>query len=172
MAVVIRYRERYPYGTDIYLKADEHWHQVCYFEFLRIDWSSFYPSCYAIPNGGTRNRVEAANMKMEGVKAGVCDVFHGVPMLHPAKTPEGRDVLYAGLYIEMKRPEGSYGLSEKQAEFIQAQKERGYAVGVAWGWWQAVGYWLYYVGAIGAQEAAERYGCDVTPESFGQGITI
>lgn len=172
MAVAISFRERYPYPSDNYERADEHFHQVCFFEFLRMEWRDHYASCYAIPNGGTRNRVEAANMKMEGVKAGVCDVFCGVPMLHHAKHPGGRDALYAGLYVEMKRPVGSYGLSDKQAEFMTAQKGRGYAVGVAYGWFQAVGLWLYYVGAIGAQEAAQRYGVDTNPDIFGPGIQL
>lgn len=172
MAVAISFRERYPYPSDNYDRADEHFHQVCYFEFLRMEWRAFYNSCYAIPNGGTRNRVEAANMKMEGVKAGVCDVFHGVPMLHPAKHPGGRDALYAGLYVEMKKPNGSYGVSDKQTEFMNDQRARGYAVGVAYGWFQAVGLWLYYVGVIGAQEAAQRYSVDTSPEVFGKGIQI
>lgn len=169
MAVAICFRERYPVGTQAYLDADEHWHQVCFMEFLRMEYREFYDSCYAIPNGGTRNRVEAANMKMEGVKAGVCDVFCGVPMqVHGL----GRRAFYAGLYVEMKRPVGSYGVSDKQAEFMTTQKARGYAAGVAMGWFQAVGLWLYYVGAIGAQEAAQRYEIDVTPAGFGSGIMI
>lgn len=169
MAVAIVFREKYPFGSEAYNLADEHWHQVCFMEFLRMEFREYYDSCYAIPNGGTRNRVEAANMKMEGVKAGVCDVFCGVPMQTHGNGPRA---LYAGLYVEMKRPTGSYGVSDKQAEFMKVQRARGYATGVAMGWFQAVGLWLYYVGAIGAQEAAQRYGLDTSPASFGEGVII
>lgn len=46
---------------------------------------------YHIPNGGSRNKAEAANLKRQGVKAGVPDLFLPVP--------RGG---YHGLYIELK----------------------------------------------------------------------
>lgn len=50
---------------------------------------------YAIPNGGRRNKLEAARMKGEGVKAGVSD-------LHLPIARQG----YAGLWLEMKADAG------------------------------------------------------------------
>lgn len=46
---------------------------------------------YHIPNGGSRNRLEAANLKRQGVKAGVPDLCLPVA--------SGK---YHGLYIELK----------------------------------------------------------------------
>ena len=46
---------------------------------------------YAVPNGGRRDKAEAAHLKMQGVKAGVPDLCLAVP--------KGK---YHGLYIELK----------------------------------------------------------------------
>ena len=46
---------------------------------------------FHIPNGGSRNKVEAANLKRQGVKPGVPDIFLPVA--------KGN---YHGLWIEMK----------------------------------------------------------------------
>lgn len=77
-----------------------------------------------IPNGGSRNVLEAANLRRQGVKAGVPDVCLPVPS-------SGRH----GLYIEMK-----YGKSkptEKQRAWLTALKNQGYAVAVCYSWEQA-----------------------------------
>lgn len=34
---------------------------------------------FAVPNGGSRHKIEAANMKQQGVKAGVADVILQIP---------------------------------------------------------------------------------------------
>ena len=46
---------------------------------------------YAIPNGGSRHVIEAANLKRQGVKAGVFDVC----------LPVAKGV-YHGMYLELK----------------------------------------------------------------------
>ena len=63
-----------------------------------INWATFYAKdfpelalLYHIPNGGSRNQLEAANLKRQGVKAGVPDLCLPVPR-------NGKH----GLYVEMK----------------------------------------------------------------------
>lgn len=68
---------------------------------------------YAIPNGGSRNPIEARNMKAQGVKAGVPDICLPVP--------RGG---YGALYIEMKRQKGGR-LSEEQRDWISGLLEVG-----------------------------------------------
>ncbi|MEG2787358.1 MAG: VRR-NUC domain-containing protein [Romboutsia sp.] len=67
-------------------------------QILVIQWcemnENIYPGIeliHHIPNGGKRNKQEAARLKKEGVKS-------GVPDLH-LPVPKG---VYNGLYIEMK----------------------------------------------------------------------
>ena len=81
---------------------------------------------YHIPNGGSRNRVEAARLKGQGVKPGVPDIFLSVP--------KGQ---YHGLYIEMKRQHGGM-LSDDQKKVIPKLREQGYRVEVCKGFNQAV----------------------------------
>lgn len=78
-----------------------------------------------IPNGGSRNRVEAARLKAQGVKSGIPDVF--LPVSKGG---------FHGLYIEMKRQHGGV-LSEEQKEKIPKLREQGYCVYVCKGFQQA-----------------------------------
>lgn len=79
---------------------------------------------FHVPNGGSRNRVEAANLKRQGVKAGVPDIF----------LPVARGGFH-GLFVEMKAEGGR--LSEKQEEWLADLHAQGYAVKVAYGWEEA-----------------------------------
>ena len=78
---------------------------------------------FAIPNGGSRNIIEAANLKKSGVKSGVPDLFLSVAKsnLH-------------GLYIEMKRPDGKGKLTESQKEFqkLAVKYNYGYVICDSW----------------------------------------
>ena len=78
-----------------------------------------------IPNGGSRNKIEAVNLKRQGVKA-------GVPDLH-LPVPRGG---HHGLYIEMKRADGGT-LSPHQREWLKALDGQGYKVAVCHGWEEA-----------------------------------
>lgn len=69
---------------------------------------------FHIPNGGSRNVIEAAHLKAQGVKAGVSDL-----MLPVAR---GK---YHGLFIEMKA--GKNKPTEKQKDFLSAVQAQGYA---------------------------------------------
>lgn len=75
---------------------------------------------FHIPNGGSRNKIEAANLKRQGVKAGVSDIFLPIP-----------NKKYHGLFIEMKA--GKNKPTEKQKEFIKDMTKNGYACAVCYG---------------------------------------
>lgn len=80
---------------------------------------------HAIPNGGKRARRTAANLKAEGVKAGVPDYF----------LPVARGGAH-GLYVELKRTQGGR-VSPEQRAWLSALEGQGYRVAVAMGWEQA-----------------------------------
>lgn len=87
-----------------------------------VNWFRLqYPNCliYSIPNGGSRNKIEAKRLKAEGVIAGVADLF----LMEPRNE-------YHGFYIEMK-----YGNTNKQSDnqlqFEKMCNERGYLYRVA-----------------------------------------
>lgn len=83
-----------------------------------------YP-IFAIPNGGSRNQLEAANLKRQGVKSGVPDLC--VPV---AKHN------YHGMYIEMKV--GRNKPTDNQIKWLRMLKENGYFVCVCYGFDEAV----------------------------------
>lgn len=62
---------------------------------------------FHIPNGGSRNKAEAAKLKRAGVKPGVPDLF--LPVARGG---------YHGLFIELKRKSGGR-LSIEQKEWIE-----------------------------------------------------
>lgn len=80
---------------------------------------------FAVPNGGKRNIRTAAVLKLEGVKAGVPDLFLACPR-------NG----YHGLFIEMKRIKGGK-TSQEQKTWLKALSGQGYKTGVAKGFEQA-----------------------------------
>lgn len=102
---------------------------------------------HAIPNGGSRGddeksrKIRGANLKAEGVRQGVADVFLPWPSAG-----------WHGLYIEMKKPalkpkkEGSAGgVSEDQQEFGTYVKNVGYGWVVCYSWREAANVLRSYV---------------------------
>ena len=81
--------------------------------------------CHAIPNGGSRNPIEARHLKEQGVKPGIPDLF--LPCARGG---------WHGLYIEMKRRKGGR-VSIEQKKTIIALREQGYRVEVCEGWEKA-----------------------------------
>lgn len=79
---------------------------------------------YHIPNGGSRNKREAANLKRQGVRAGVPDLC----------LPVARGD-YHGLYIELKY--GKNTATKNQKEWLNRLQAQGYAVTICYGWEQA-----------------------------------
>nr|DAW56637.1 MAG TPA: Nuclease [Bacteriophage sp.] len=98
-------------------------HQRALFRWTLIQRGK-YPELdllFHIPNGGSRHPVEAANLKRQGVMAGVPDLFLPVPRAD-----------YHGLFIELKTGRGR--LSEKQEAWLTALSQQGYAAMVCYGW--------------------------------------
>lgn len=88
--------------------------------------TTLYDLLYAIPNGGKRNKMEAARFKRQGVKAGVSDLHLPVPVGG-----------FAGLWIEMKRPlikgKDKPTVQKSQKEWIALMKSLGHQALVAYG---------------------------------------
>ena len=83
-------------------------------------WASMQENVYpelklmfAIPNGGYRNKLEAKNLKLQGVKSGVPDIF--------LSYPKGE---FHGLYIELKH--GKNKTSENQNKWLTELNKAGY----------------------------------------------
>ena len=80
-------------------------------EFVQWFRRSFSVRIFAIPNGGLRSKVTAMKLRVEGVAAGVPDLF--VPAL--------------SLWIEMKREKGGV-ISEPQKDWIEYLEGIGHTV--------------------------------------------
>lgn len=96
----------------------EHMAQTCL-----VAWAQrTYPDCpiFAIPNGGSRHKAEAARLKAEGVRAGVPDLF----------LPVARHGFH-GLFIELKTATGRP--SKEQLEWLDRLATEGYAASLCRG---------------------------------------
>ena len=95
---------------------------------------NFHPDLIflSIPNGGKRELKVAAQMKREGVLAGIPDLFLAEP-----KPP------YSGLFIEMKKKGGR--ISAHQTKIIAELNAKGYKAVVCEGADVAYGELLRYV---------------------------
>ena len=93
---------------------------------------------YHIPNGGKRDKLEAARLKLEGVKAGVPDLC--LPVARGG---------YHGLYIELKA--GKNKATPLQRRWITALEQEGYAAAVCTGWEQAAATLIDYLGIRGEE---------------------
>lgn len=89
--------------------------QISFVHWFRLAYPQYAKIFFAIPNGGKRNKLEAGIMKMEGVLAGVPDLFLAKPTLR-----------YSGLFMEGKFGDGR--LTEKQEEVQHELRAAGYCV--------------------------------------------
>lgn len=102
--------KRNPSKNKRIVKHDEADMQAEFFRQVKILFPKLPEKLlFAVPNGGSRHKIEAANMKRQGVKAGVADVI----LLVPQKG-------YASLCLEFKTSTGKQ--SDEQKEF-QRQAE-------------------------------------------------
>jgi hypothetical protein len=107
-------------------EAVEQTHVVKYCAFKKIP-------IFAIPNGGSRNKLEAKNLKMQGVKAGVPDLF--IPVARGN---------YHGLFIEMKY--GKNKTTALQEEWLELLNKNGYCAAVCYGFDKAQTVIDWYMG--------------------------
>lgn len=88
-----------------------------------------------IPNGGSRNQLEAANLKRQGVKAGVPDLC--LPVARNGKH---------GLYVEMKWQNNK--TTEKQDWWLEQLRQQGYETAVCWSAEEAMDTIAGYLGVM------------------------
>lgn len=112
--------------------GSEDGHQAALFCYCAMNYTN-HPQLrwlFAIPNGGSRDIREANKLLATGVKRGVPDLCLPVPRNQ-----------YAGLFIELKRPNSLGKLagkpSEEQLEWMDFLREQGYMCRLCFGWEQA-----------------------------------
>ena len=100
--------------------------QKLLFQWARLQQCK-YPELelmFAIPNGGSRHIIEARNLKLQGVKSGVCDIF----------LPVARENYY-GFFLELKVRNNK--LSDNQRWWCEKLEEQGYFIAVCYGFEEA-----------------------------------
>lgn len=113
-------------------EATEQERVICWCEYL----AGRYPELkliYHVPNGGSRNTLEAANLKRQGVKAGVPDL--SLPVARKG---------FHGLYIEMKFGRGK--TTEHQQWWLSELQKQGYKTAVCYGADEAIETLKEYLG--------------------------
>lgn len=108
------------------MKTSEHDEQATLFQWAELSTARFpeLALLFAIPNGGRRHIKVAREMKAEGVKAGVPDIYLPIPRKK-----------YHGLFIEMKVKGGR--VRKNQKNWIALLKQQGYKVEVCFGFQEA-----------------------------------
>lgn len=91
------------------MKHHEHTLQTACVRWFRYQYPKYL--CFAVPNGGNRNKIEAARLKSEGVLAGVSDLI----VISEKKV----------LFIEMKTDTGRQNKNQK--EFQQKVEKLGFS---------------------------------------------
>lgn len=130
------------------MKHPEHTEQVTLMKWWAFACRAFgIPErlLFAIPNGGQRGIVTAAQLKAEGVRAGVPDLFLAWPT---------RDA--AGLFIEMKKPAGGR-VSDTQKAMLTSLAETGYATAICHGWTEAKSTIEQYLGRSNHDQQSDTH---------------
>lgn len=124
-----RQRSKLPDPARYAAIGTEHAEQVALFMWASQHFDEFpeLRLMFAIPNGGERNVIVASNLKAEGCKAGVPDVF-----LPVARGP------WHGLFLELKRKKSEaksrgYATAE-QLKWIKELQAQGFGAMVCLGW--------------------------------------
>ena len=73
------------------MKSIERQHQIAVVQYLQmLEKTKMIETFFCVPNGGSRNKIEASNLKKEGVRSGVSDLI----VIFKEKV----------LFLEMKQP--------------------------------------------------------------------
>jgi hypothetical protein len=122
-----------PQPAELAKAGTEHAHQVALFAWaaLQVEFPELR-LMFAIPNGGQRNVIVATQLKAEGVKAHVPDIFLPVA--------RGR---WHGLFIELKKPGGR--AHPGQQKYIENLRGQGFGAVVCIGWEVAAANILAYL---------------------------
>lgn len=101
---------------------------------------------YAIPNGGSRNPIEAKNMKAEGVRAGVSDIcIITLDIILYIEMKKRAKILKSG-----KKSTAGIKVSELQKEFIETvTKNPNIKANVCYGFDEAVKFLNEYINKKG-----------------------
>ena len=91
--------------------------QAACVEWFRYAWRKYWRLLFAVPNGGSRNAKEAANLKRSGVVPGVADLLLLVPNKY-----------YGALCIEMKAGKNEQSDAQKEWESAAVEAGNQYAV--------------------------------------------
>ena len=116
------------------LKPTEAQIQIALFDWGRVYSLITRDYMSAIPNGGSRHVVEARNMKRQGGRAGLSDIFLAWPAW-------GKH----GLWIELKRNDKCKA-TPMQIEWIDRMNEVGYEACVCYGLDDAISVIKKYIG--------------------------
>lgn len=105
-------------------RSEESSHQAALFRWLSFWDESVRAVTFHIPNGGTRNAIEAKSLKGQGVTAGIPDIYMAISNLH-----------FHGLFIEMKSKAGK--VTDLQKKMHERLISNGYCVLVCYDWFKA-----------------------------------
>lgn len=120
-------------ATKRTMSEDQHQKKVINWTVLHAGICPQLLKLFHIPNGGKRNKIEAAKFKAMGVKAGVADLC----------LPVARRGFHS-LYIELKAEDGKP--SKKQTEWGESVRAEGNAWIVCHGWRECVNVIIKYMG--------------------------
>ncbi|MGL5958399.1 MAG: VRR-NUC domain-containing protein [Phocaeicola sp.] len=94
------------------MKNDEHKIQRACVKWFNLKFNGFKGLLFAVPNGGSRHKLEAVKLKLEGVVAGTADLIF---------LKSNR--FYGALCVEMKTEIGRQ--SDKQKEWQRVAESNG-----------------------------------------------
>ena len=94
-------------------RGDEDKLQEACVTWFGYQYPEYAPLLWHIPNGGSRNVIEAAKLKRMGVRRGVPDLQLAIPR-SVYTSPTTRSLVDCGLFIELKTKDGRVTPEQKK----------------------------------------------------------